>query len=65
MLERGGRVTDDSADLASTVAVVVDRIMGSKSGRASLVKRHRDLLITDVFTPEAPRRAWIVCIALR
>ena len=35
----GGRVVDETAGLASTVATVVDRIMGSRSGRASLVNR--------------------------
>eukprot|EP00668_Euglena_longa_P027893 GGOE01034935.1.p2 GENE.GGOE01034935.1~~GGOE01034935.1.p2 ORF type:complete len:354 (+),score=142.34 GGOE01034935.1:1074-2135(+) len=48
--DRGGKVLEDAV-LPESVALVVNRILTSP-GRTNLVKRHRDLLITALFSPE-------------
>jgi len=53
VVQRGGQVTDDSiSNLNKSVATVVDRIMSSRGHSKTLVKRHKELLITGVFMPE-------------
>eukprot|EP00667_Euglena_gracilis_P002367 EG_transcript_2367 len=47
---RGGKVLEEAV-LLESVSMVVNRIMSS-AGRTNLVKRHRDLLITALFSPE-------------
>lgn len=50
---RGGRVSDDSMiNVKKSVYTVVDRIMSSRRRGGDLVKRHKELLVTGVFTPE-------------
>jgi glycerol-3-phosphate O-acyltransferase len=47
---RGGRLGDSTASLNESVGVVVDRIMVG-SARNRLIKRHKDIIITGLFTP--------------
>ena len=47
---RGGRVRDTTKSVEESVSVVVDRIMMGSS-RNRLIKRHKDILMTGLFTP--------------